>query len=99
MFSPRGATNKPTKHEDFVLLVCAISFLYTPESDKIANLDLVEFFSGKARVSRLASWLGYNVRAYDIDYEQPSTQGGFKRGKMSRSPMDMNGAAGLVYLS
>ena len=63
-----------------------------------SNLDLVEFFSGKARVSRMASWVGYRVKSFDIEYEPRRAPGEFKRGKLNRSSMDLNGAAGFVFL-
>ena len=63
------------------------------------DLDLVEFFSGKARVSRLASWMGLRVRSYDIIYKPVTGDpGAFKRGQQRRSSMDLNGAAGFARL-
>ena len=61
------------------------------------DLDWVEFFSGKARVSKLASWMGFDVGAYDLTYETAAGgRGDFKRGSLRRSPMDLNGAAGFA---
>jgi hypothetical protein len=80
-----------------VEIVCLVCFLNVPgwgsEND---GLDLVEFFAGRARLSRLASWVGYKVRSYDINYEKVMGDAEFKRGKVRRSPMDLNGAAGFV---
>ena len=77
-----------------------VSFLSVPTWDPIGNsqLDLVEFFAGRARVSRLAAWVGYKVRAYDIDFQTCNRPGEFKRGRLRRSAMDLNGAAGFAFL-
>lgn len=77
-----------------------MTFLAVPDWEfENGNLDLCEFFSGKARVSKLASWVGYRVRSYDLTYEPVAGDPGkFKRGQLPRSPMDLNGAAGFVTL-
>ena len=81
-------------------MVILATFLSVPQWDAEynGNLDLCEFFAGKARVSKLASWVGYRVRAYDINFEPPTNPGEFKPGKLPRSPMDLNGNAGMVTL-
>ena len=81
-------------------MVILVTFLSIPhwDAESNENLDLCEFFAGKARVSKLASWVGYRVRAYDINFEPPTSPGEFKRGKLPRSPMDLNGNAGMVIL-
>ena len=86
--------------EEFLELVDLDHFLRCPHmgidmDEPTANLDLVEFFSGKARVSRMASWCGYRVKAFDVDYEPIKHPGEFKRGKLNRSAMDLNGCAGI----
>ena len=77
-----------------------MSFLAVPGWDQEVNqnLDLVELFAGRARVSRLASWAGLKSKAYDINYCPVRRPHKIKRGKLRRSPMDLNGAAGLVLL-
>lgn len=89
-----------SQSQAFLELVCLVSFLSAPAWEKGGNidLDLVEFFSGRARLSKLASWCGLNVRSFDIDYEKIKGSAVFKRGKVRRSPMDLNGAAGFVKL-
>lgn len=84
----------------FLELVCLVSFLCVPSWENGGNtdLDLVEFFSGRARLSKLASWCGLNVRSFDITYENIMGDKEFKRGKVRRAPMDLNGAAGFVKL-
>ena len=54
-------------------MVILVTFLSVPQWDAESNesLDLCEFFAGKARVSKLASWVGYRVRSYDINFEPP----------------------------
>lgn len=81
-------------------MVILVTFLSVPQWDAESNesLDLCEFFAGKARVSKLASWVGYRVRSYDINFEPPTNPREFKRGKLPRSPMDLNGNAGMVIL-
>ena len=86
--------------EAFVVLIILINFLEVPEWGNSCNRDLqvVELFAGVARISRLAAWLGLKSRAYDLTYlpiRNPYKQ---KRGKRCRSPMDLNGSAGLRAL-
>lgn len=62
-------------------------------------LDIVEYFSGCARVSKWAHFMGFNVRAYDIDYDHPPA--GFESSFSStpkRSAYDINGDAGILLL-
>ena len=77
-----------------------VSFLVVPTWDEEANanLDVVEFFAGVARISRLAAWKGLRARAYDIEYTQLSNPEKLKRGKLRRKAMDLNGSAGLAPL-
>jgi len=77
-----------------------VSFLEVPEWDDDANsnLDVVEFFAGVARISRLAHWMGLRTKAYDIAYT-PVNPEEVKRGKPRRSAMDLNGSAGLASLA
>ena len=90
----------PNLPEEFLELVVLITFLDVPtwSEEANSNLDLVEFFSGKARVSRMASWFGYRVKAFDVEYQPIRAPGEFKRGKHNRSAMDLNGCAGFAFL-
>ena len=59
---------------------------------------MIEFFSGKARVSKMASWLGLAVRSIDILYDEtPKVRSKFS-GTEQRSAMDICGEAGFVLL-
>lgn len=78
-------------------MVVLVSFLAVPEWEGNLNLDCVEMFAGVARIARLASWAGYRSRAYDVLYTLVNPEER-KRGKLRRSAMDLNGAAGLVWL-
>ena len=66
------------------------------ESPFHEQLDVLEYFSGKSRVSRAAARSGYNACAYDISFDKkgPATwKNGLQR---KRSHMDINGEAGLA---
>ena len=86
--------------QDFITIVILVSFLTVPTWDEGANtnLDVVEFFAGVARISRLAAWTGLRARAYDIEFTPLSNPEKLKRGKLRRKPMDLNGSAGLAPL-
>ena len=82
----------------FLQIVVLVAFLDIPDIN-FQDLDFVELFSGKARVSKLASWVGLNVRSFDLNYEPAAgPRGSFKRGSLRRSPMDLNGSAGFAKL-
>lgn len=60
----------------------------------------MEFFSGKARISKTAFAVGYQVRAFDTDYDHPQKgRDSTFSGEQKRSCMDMNGEAGFLLLS
>lgn len=88
--------------EEFVLVVLLVSFLSIQEwkGGGNASLDVVELFAGVGRIGKLASWMGYRSRAFDLTYtpvRNPETK--FKRGKHRRGAMDLNGNAGFVNLA
>lgn len=85
--------------QEFIAIVILVFYLEVPawEEDK-SPLDLVELFSGKARISRLASWVGLASRAYDIEYHPRKHPSEPKRGKLRHGCMDVNGDAGLALL-
>ena len=62
------------------------------------DLDVVELFSGVARIGKLAWWMGFRSRCYDISYAPVKNPTKVKRGKFQRGCMDLNGAAGFVNL-
>lgn len=89
------ATSWLTLAQEFILLVILVSFLELPV-DHPRDLDLVEFFAGVARISKLSTWMGYNCRAFDVTYAPLRHPQKLKRGKFRRPSMDLNGAAGLA---
>ena len=74
-----------------ILLTVMISWLEDPDGVK-TELQVLEFFSGSARVAQLSEFIGLRSAAFDIDYGKVGE--GFKRGK--RSSLDLNARAGLV---
>lgn len=58
----------------------------------MVDLDLVEFFSGKARITKLAMLYGFICRAFDKEYHPTRHPFTKKRGMRPRSAMDLNGA-------
>ncbi len=63
------------------------------------TLDLVEYFSGAARISKIAHIMGYYVRAFDLDYDHPvNGKDSSFSGRQKRSCFDMNGEAGYLSL-
>lgn len=82
--------------QDFIALVVLVSFLHLPD---LAGkpYQLIEYFSGKARVSKMAARSGLRVASYDISYDnRPTTwKNGLQR---ARKFMDINGEAGFVLL-
>ena len=77
------------------MLLC--SFLNYVRLDGLHEYEVVDLFAGKARISTLASMMGYRAAAYDIDHAKAKT----KRKSIwraSRSVMDINSDAGFVCL-
>lgn len=62
-------------------------------------LEFIEYFSGYARLSKLATMAGYKTRAFDICYDVPGKQDYSNHsGRKKRSAFDMNGEAGYLFL-
>lgn len=75
--------------------MCFFSF---PEWRQDQQLDVVELYAGKARISKLANWCGWSSRALDVDYHPPRLAGSGKdQGRSQRSCMDMCGEAGYLF--
>ena len=75
--------------------MCFFSF---PEWRQDQQMDVVELYAGKARISKLASWCGWSSRALDVDYHPPRLAGsGKNQGRSQRSCMDMCGEAGYLF--
>ena len=73
-------------------------------TDMETNYDIIEFFSGTARVSRLAKKLGHNPAALDIGYDCTAPPPKAKKKERclypnARSAMDINTSAGFLPLS
>ena len=82
-------------------MVLLVSFLDVPGWSTWSEngLEVIDLFSGKARISRLASWLGYKSRAFDMAYHPVRYPQRRKRGKLPRGCMDINGSAGFANLN
>ena len=61
-------------------------------------LDVVEFYSGKARIASLAHLMGYESRAVDLEYDVPPEGDSTHSGLPKRSSFDLCGEAGMVFL-
>lgn len=87
--------------QEFILVVLLVSFLDVPGWSNWSEngLEVIDLFAGKARISRLATWLGYKSRAFDLAYNPVRYPQKRKRGKLPRSCMDINGCAGLANLN
>ena len=83
------------KSKEFVALVVLASFLAVPDWT-LQNVDVLDLFSGKARLSKIGRFLGYTAVAYDLSYHPVSSNRKRKRGRKPRSCMDWNGEAGFV---
>ena len=67
------------------------------------HYDVIEFFSGTARVSRMAKSMGYTPLALGIRYDNTVPPPKQKKKKQSRFPnarsaMDLTGSAGFLFL-
>ena len=63
-----------------------------------SKYDMIEFFAGVGRVTRLASARMYTSAGFDLDYGAPklSRHGKKRKSKKTASCMDINGSAGFV---
>ena len=59
--------------------------------------EVVEFYGGVQRITRLASAMGYAAVAHDINYD-PLYQEKTAKTTGRKSCMDINGNAGFVFL-
>jgi len=87
-----SSTHFPTR-EAFVACVLLASWWMPQPPFMHQELDLLDLFAGKARISRAGELLGYQCRCMDILYDA----GEFSR-RGSKS-MDLLGSAGLGLLS
>ena len=62
-------------------------------------LDVIEYYAGAARVSRVATAVGFECRAFDIDFDKaPPGSESTHSGRCSRSAFDINGEGGFLFL-
>ena len=59
------------------------------------DLQLLELFCGRARITRLALLRGLKARGFDINFKKPQA-GVSSTGKKRRSAFDFNGDAGFA---
>ena len=84
--------------QEFILVVMLTAWLQIPKELAVEGLELIEYFAGKARVAKMARRRGYSSRAVDITYTDPKPPRIDSFSK-PRGSMDINGAAGFVFLS
>ena len=82
--------------EEFIYLVLLASWISPPERVLEGQIEFLEFFSGKARVSTLAAWAGLETRSVDILYDKPEPKISAHSGRQQRSAMDICGEAGFL---
>ena len=89
---PRCFHKRRASAEIVVLLVLLVWWLEIPRSNTF-EYEVIEFFSGVGRIASLATHVGFKSAAVDIEY-------GAEYAKMhkTRSPMDLNSSAGLMWL-
>ena len=75
-----------------VTLVLLVWWLEIPRS-QASEYQVVEFFSGVGRIAALATHVGFQSAAVDIEY---GTE--YAKKHNTRSPMDLNSNAGLMSL-
>ena len=74
-----------------VFLIVLVWFMDLPA---LPPHELIEYFSGVARIATLGKWAGYRAAAVDMSYGEP-----YGRRTRKRSPMDINSNAGLLPLA
>ena len=83
--------------KDFVLLLRLISWL--DFFGLAEGWDILDFFAGRARVSKWGKKAGYKCAAYDVLYDQPQNETISKHSQLPRkSFMDINSEAGFASL-
>ena len=85
----------PFATEGFVVLVLMTSWLTALDGGDHPELEILELFAGKARITRLAKQLGIPADAHDWDYDKDAIK---SKGSLNNS-MDITGPAGIVSLS
>lgn len=88
--------DRPT-NKDFIYLTLMASWLVGLPWEGSKPFDLLDFYAGRARVSRLANCMGYESRAFDLDYEPAPAGVSIHAGRSKRSAFD-NGEGGFLLL-
>lgn len=84
----------PLVCQEFVSAVLLTAWLDLPD---MGQFQVVEFFAGRARISKMCSRLGLRTGSFDITYDKAgnwSTRNGLPK----RSCFDMNSDAGFLFL-
>ena len=84
--------------KDFIYLTMMVSWLVNLPWKREKAFDLVEYFAGVARVSRLAHSCGYNTSAFDMTYDEAPPGQSQHAGRAKRSAFDINGEGGFLLL-
>ena len=85
--------------QDFIYLTLMASWLVDLPWQPARPLDVIEYYAGAARVSRIASAVGFESRAFDIDFDKaPLGIESTHSGRCSRSAFDINGEGGFLLL-
>lgn len=85
--------------KDFIYLTLMASWLVDlPWQRREEPFQFIEYYSGMARVSRLAQVMGYEARGFDISYDEPPSGTSPHSGRANRSAFDINGEAGFLLL-
>ena len=82
--------------QEFIYLILLTTWLEGERWMGQKPIQVLELFSGKARVSKMASYMGLEARAVDIDYDRSGRKTSKHSGRKQRSSMDFCGEAGFV---
>ena len=85
--------------KDFILVMLLCSWLVVPRPR--SPWQVIEYFSGKGRVSALAAKTGFAVASFDIDrghIPKPKRKNQKKYKFAKRNTMDINGEVGMASL-
>ena len=100
---------KTARLEAFLLVILLLSWQSFFDLQRSREYEVVEYFAGCARISRMAAGLGYRSAAMDLVYDNPKYFEGVPASEGSkptwkkmetqlRSPMDLTTAGGFTQL-
>lgn len=88
--------------QDFVMLSVMCAFLVQGCLQGSETWEVVEFFAGKGRLSRLAAKVGFPVASFELELDNGVRTKKNKKKRQRRFPkrsyMDFNGEAGFALL-